>query len=164
MFPSFPWWYTRASCEKCNDVSFFFTSRPLYFQHDGHSRTIVGIQMQKAKSSSARSYSLLILDPAHVSITDIFFLMWYFSLWFFKREKRRKKEWGKGGFSEWRKEKELTLCSSSSFNTNSTFDTTSCYAHANSPCSTVLQRLLGLLHVQLVPTLNLFELAKKCTS
>ncbi|XP_042447282.1 zinc finger-containing ubiquitin peptidase 1-like [Zingiber officinale] len=38
---------------------------PLYFQHDGHSRTIVGIQMQKAKSSSARSYSLLILDPAH---------------------------------------------------------------------------------------------------
>ncbi|KAG6468371.1 hypothetical protein ZIOFF_073047 [Zingiber officinale] len=63
---------------------------PLYFQHDGHSRTIVGIQMQKAKSSSARSYSLLILDPAH--------------------------------------------------------------------------RLLGLLHLQLVPILNLFELAKKQTS
>ncbi|RZR86154.1 hypothetical protein BHM03_00013303 [Ensete ventricosum] len=38
---------------------------PLYFQHDGHSRTIVGIQMQKGKCASEHHYSLLVLDPAH---------------------------------------------------------------------------------------------------
>ncbi|PKA45866.1 hypothetical protein AXF42_Ash016892 [Apostasia shenzhenica] len=36
---------------------------PLYFQHDGHSRTIVGIQMQKSVTGSDEKYSLLILDP-----------------------------------------------------------------------------------------------------
>ncbi|URE13919.1 Peptidase family C78 [Musa troglodytarum] len=38
---------------------------PLYLQHDGHSRTIVGIQMQKGKCASEHHYSLLVLDPAH---------------------------------------------------------------------------------------------------
>ncbi|XP_020573224.1 zinc finger with UFM1-specific peptidase domain protein [Phalaenopsis equestris] len=36
---------------------------PLYFQHDGHSRTIVGIQMQKFAKGPEQKYSLLILDP-----------------------------------------------------------------------------------------------------
>ncbi|KAL8519668.1 hypothetical protein ACS0TY_010561 [Phlomoides rotata] len=36
---------------------------PLYFQHDGHSRTIVGIQAKHQKNGT-RQYNLLILDPA----------------------------------------------------------------------------------------------------
>ena len=36
--------------------------RPLYFQHQGHSRTIVGIQRRK-KSESKEDVFLLILDP-----------------------------------------------------------------------------------------------------
>ncbi|XP_072974679.1 uncharacterized protein [Typha angustifolia] len=38
---------------------------PLYLQHDGHSRTIVGIQMQKGQPGSLERYFLLVLDPAH---------------------------------------------------------------------------------------------------
>ncbi|KAK7350787.1 hypothetical protein VNO77_09738 [Canavalia gladiata] len=37
---------------------------PLYFQHDGHSRTIVGIQVQYQQNGILQ-YNLLILDPAH---------------------------------------------------------------------------------------------------
>ncbi|KAK7385463.1 hypothetical protein VNO78_31184 [Psophocarpus tetragonolobus] len=37
---------------------------PLYFQHDGHSRTIVGIQV-KYQQSGIPQYSLLVLDPGH---------------------------------------------------------------------------------------------------
>lgn len=37
---------------------------PLYFQHDGHSRTIVGIQV-KHQQNGTQQYTLLILDPAH---------------------------------------------------------------------------------------------------
>ncbi|ONK59060.1 uncharacterized protein A4U43_C08F2570 [Asparagus officinalis] len=37
---------------------------PLYFQHYGHSRTIVGIQKQQGKNGSQDRCSLLILDPA----------------------------------------------------------------------------------------------------
>ncbi|KGN63324.1 zinc finger-containing ubiquitin peptidase 1 isoform X1 [Cucumis sativus] len=37
---------------------------PLFFQHDGHSRTIVGIQV-KQKCNGMQQYNLLILDPAH---------------------------------------------------------------------------------------------------
>ncbi|XP_052186501.1 uncharacterized protein LOC127797549 isoform X2 [Diospyros lotus] len=37
---------------------------PLYFQHDGHSRTIIGIQV-KQQHKGALQYNLLILDPAH---------------------------------------------------------------------------------------------------
>lgn len=36
---------------------------PLYFQHDGHSRTIVGINVQMSVKGSQERYSLLILDP-----------------------------------------------------------------------------------------------------
>lgn len=44
-----------------------FIIRPLYFQHDGHSRTIVGIQAKK-QQNGIQQYNLLILDPGHVSI------------------------------------------------------------------------------------------------
>ncbi|KAI3893771.1 hypothetical protein MKW92_008416 [Papaver armeniacum] len=37
---------------------------PLYFQHQGHSRTIVGIQRKQPQDGS-KQYTLLILDPGH---------------------------------------------------------------------------------------------------
>ncbi|WJX34447.1 hypothetical protein P8452_22560 [Trifolium repens] len=37
---------------------------PLYFQHDGHSRTIVGVQA-KHQQNEYPAYNLLVLDPAH---------------------------------------------------------------------------------------------------
>ncbi|PNX93445.1 zinc finger with UFM1-specific peptidase domain protein [Trifolium pratense] len=37
---------------------------PLYFQHDGHSRTIVGVQA-KHQQNGYLAYNLLVLDPAH---------------------------------------------------------------------------------------------------
>lgn len=37
---------------------------PLYFQHDGHSRTIIGIQVKRSRNGM-KQYNLLILDPAH---------------------------------------------------------------------------------------------------
>ncbi|KAK2633942.1 hypothetical protein Ddye_028734 [Dipteronia dyeriana] len=40
---------------------------PLYFQHDGHSRTIVGIQV-KNQQNRIRQYNLLILDPGHRTV------------------------------------------------------------------------------------------------
>ncbi|BBG98462.1 Peptidase C78, ubiquitin fold modifier-specific peptidase 1/ 2 [Prunus dulcis] len=39
-------------------------SRPLYFQHDGHSRTVVGIQV-KHQHNGMQQHNLLILDPGH---------------------------------------------------------------------------------------------------
>lgn len=39
---------------------------PLYFQHDGHSRTIVGIQIKYQRNGSMQ-YNLLILDPGHTT-------------------------------------------------------------------------------------------------
>ncbi|KAF6142831.1 hypothetical protein GIB67_002695 [Kingdonia uniflora] len=38
---------------------------PLYFQHNGHSRTIVGIQLKQLHHGLAAQYSLLVLDPGH---------------------------------------------------------------------------------------------------
>ncbi|CAK8567738.1 unnamed protein product [Lathyrus sativus] len=40
---------------------------PLYFQHDGHSRTIVGVQA-KYQQDGVLTYNLLVLDPAHSTI------------------------------------------------------------------------------------------------
>ncbi|XP_021762477.1 zinc finger with UFM1-specific peptidase domain protein-like [Chenopodium quinoa] len=37
---------------------------PLYFQHQGHSRTIIGIQAKHQKNGQ-QQYNLLVLDPAH---------------------------------------------------------------------------------------------------
>lgn len=41
--------------------------RPLYFQHDGHSRTIVGIQVNHQQKRHLQ-YNLLVLDPAHSTV------------------------------------------------------------------------------------------------
>ncbi|KAI3996767.1 hypothetical protein MKX01_041067 [Papaver californicum] len=38
---------------------------PLYFQHQGHSRTIIGIQLKQPQRGSSKQYTLLILDPGH---------------------------------------------------------------------------------------------------
>ncbi|KAF0895378.1 hypothetical protein E2562_012408 [Oryza meyeriana var. granulata] len=38
---------------------------PLYFQHQGHSRTIVGIQKQNGQCGNQERFALLILDPGH---------------------------------------------------------------------------------------------------
>ncbi|KAL2317552.1 hypothetical protein Fmac_031428 [Flemingia macrophylla] len=43
--------------------------RPLYFQHDGHSITIVGIQVKYQRSGTPQ-YNLLVLDPAHLCYVD----------------------------------------------------------------------------------------------
>ncbi|XP_020229025.1 zinc finger-containing ubiquitin peptidase 1 [Cajanus cajan] len=40
---------------------------PLYFQHDGHSRTIVGIQVNHQQKRHLQ-YNLLVLDPAHSTV------------------------------------------------------------------------------------------------
>ncbi|KNA06347.1 hypothetical protein SOVF_181900 [Spinacia oleracea] len=37
---------------------------PIYFQHQGHSRTIIGIQAKHQKNGS-KQYNLLVLDPGH---------------------------------------------------------------------------------------------------
>ncbi|KAG4966295.1 hypothetical protein JHK85_041270 [Glycine max] len=42
---------------------------PLYFQHDGHSRTIVGIQVKHPRSGIPQ-YSLLVMDPGHLCYVD----------------------------------------------------------------------------------------------
>ncbi|KAI3417860.1 uncharacterized protein J3R85_014128 [Psidium guajava] len=41
---------------------------PLYFQHDGHSRTIVGIQVMH-QPKGMQKYNLLVLDPGHRTVT-----------------------------------------------------------------------------------------------
>ncbi|WJX67912.1 hypothetical protein P8452_52338 [Trifolium repens] len=42
----------------------FSEKTPLYFQHDGHSRTIVGIQVYHQRNG-IQHYNLLVLDPGH---------------------------------------------------------------------------------------------------
>ncbi|KAG6746528.1 hypothetical protein POTOM_048879 [Populus tomentosa] len=42
---------------------------PLYYQHDGHSITIVGIQVRR-QENKVLQYNLLILDPAHLCPID----------------------------------------------------------------------------------------------
>ncbi|XP_058744656.1 uncharacterized protein LOC131617368 [Vicia villosa] len=42
----------------------FSEKTPLYFQHDGHSRTIVGIQVRHQQNGILH-YNLLVLDPGH---------------------------------------------------------------------------------------------------
>lgn len=60
--------YSRDTyCILYCDKSEVLLSRPLYFQHDGHSRTIVGIQVKRQRNGM-QQYNLLILDPSHVSI------------------------------------------------------------------------------------------------
>ncbi|KAK1273759.1 hypothetical protein QJS04_geneDACA013199 [Acorus gramineus] len=52
----------RATCSERVTVS---EKMPLYFQHAGHSRTIVGVQVQKGLHGIPEHRVLLILDPGH---------------------------------------------------------------------------------------------------
>ncbi|KAH0449441.1 hypothetical protein IEQ34_020133 [Dendrobium chrysotoxum] len=58
-------YFTHEGGCRLDDLQDVFISQktPLYFQHDGHSRTVVGIQMQKSVKGPEERYSLLILDP-----------------------------------------------------------------------------------------------------
>ncbi|AQK67698.1 zinc finger-containing ubiquitin peptidase 1 isoform X1 [Zea mays] len=63
------WVWNYFACERSDRLT---TQRatvsnktPLYFQHQGHSRTIVGIQKEMVHRGSQEQYTLLILDPGH---------------------------------------------------------------------------------------------------
>ncbi|KAI4383178.1 hypothetical protein MLD38_009048 [Melastoma candidum] len=57
-------YFTDRSCIKnCSSPVMVTTKSPLYFQHEGHSRTIVGIQLQH-QANGKHKFSLLVLDPA----------------------------------------------------------------------------------------------------
>lgn len=58
-------YFSDNKFSKSGNHSVFATGKaPLYFQHDGHSRTIVGIQVTPQRNGM-HLHSLLILDPAH---------------------------------------------------------------------------------------------------
>ncbi|KAL8050654.1 hypothetical protein ABFX02_06G095000 [Erythranthe guttata] len=60
------WNYFRgnnASISSGNSCVVISEKTPLYFQHDGHSRTIVGIQVKHQKNGK-KLYNLLIFDPS----------------------------------------------------------------------------------------------------
>lgn len=62
----------QASCA-CSHPSACLSSSgysPLYFQHNGHSRTIVGVERFKVPGTLRSVYNLLVLDPS-VSSQDI---------------------------------------------------------------------------------------------
>ncbi|KAH6832093.1 hypothetical protein C2S53_007930 [Perilla frutescens var. hirtella] len=57
-------YFSRSNADKSGNHHVVLSEKsPLYFQHDGHSRTIVGIQA-KPQKNGMRQYNLLILDPA----------------------------------------------------------------------------------------------------
>ncbi|KAK3042018.1 hypothetical protein RJ639_001720 [Escallonia herrerae] len=58
------WNYFSGSSTARNCCIIVSEKAPLYFQHDGHSRTIVGVQV-KHQRNGMEKYNLLILDPAH---------------------------------------------------------------------------------------------------
>ncbi|KAK4403731.1 Zinc finger-containing ubiquitin peptidase 1 [Sesamum angolense] len=53
----------KHSSVSSKDKGHQILTEPLYFQHDGHSRTIVGIQAKHQKNGK-QQYNLLIFDPA----------------------------------------------------------------------------------------------------
>lgn len=57
--------HSKASLEQFHERIITSQRTPLYFQHNGHSRTIVGIQRRrKSRSASDEEAILLVLDPA----------------------------------------------------------------------------------------------------
>ncbi|XP_062158563.1 uncharacterized protein LOC133866018 isoform X3 [Alnus glutinosa] len=58
-------YFSDKSLSKSGNSSVIVSEKPpLYFQHDGHSRTIVGVQV-KIQQNRMQQYSLLIFDPAY---------------------------------------------------------------------------------------------------
>ncbi|XP_015878623.1 uncharacterized protein LOC107414927 isoform X1 [Ziziphus jujuba] len=58
----------KSSVKSYNRHVILSEKTPLYFQHDGHSRTIVGIQVRHQRNGM-QQYSLLVLDPGHRTVT-----------------------------------------------------------------------------------------------
>ncbi|XP_031496773.1 uncharacterized protein LOC116261955 isoform X2 [Nymphaea colorata] len=62
-------WNYFASENYCSSGGVSVSKKtPLYFQHDGHSRTIIGIQIHKSVEKMSREYSLLVLDPSQRTV------------------------------------------------------------------------------------------------
>ncbi|CAN6466115.1 unnamed protein product [Victoria cruziana] len=58
-------WNYFASENSCSSGHVSVSEKtPLYFQHDGHSRTIIGIQIHKSMEGMSKEYTLLVLDPS----------------------------------------------------------------------------------------------------
>ncbi|XP_074282390.1 uncharacterized protein LOC141606910 [Silene latifolia] len=59
-------YFCQDSPKECGkqNVVVVTNKMPLYFQHQGHSRTIVGIQA-KHQNNGPKTYNLLVLDPGH---------------------------------------------------------------------------------------------------
>lgn len=55
-------YFSSSNVDKSGNHVVLSEKSPLYFQHDGHSRTIVGIQAKPHKNGM-QQYNLLILDP-----------------------------------------------------------------------------------------------------
>ncbi|KAL0403296.1 UNVERIFIED_CONTAM: Zinc finger-containing ubiquitin peptidase 1 [Sesamum radiatum] len=61
-------YFSENNVSKSSDRRVVLSEKaPLYFQHDGHSRTIVGIQAKHQKNGK-QQYNLLIFDPAEASV------------------------------------------------------------------------------------------------
>ncbi|XP_078447808.1 peptidase C78, ubiquitin fold modifier-specific peptidase 1/ 2 [Wolffia australiana] len=68
-FADWVWNYFRSGVSDGSSHRVTISEKmPLYFQHSGHSRTIVGIQMKKGKQGFPDAYSLLVLDPSQSTI------------------------------------------------------------------------------------------------
>ena len=66
------WNYFAAKSDPSNQKSITVSKRsPLYFQHRGHSRTIVGIERCKKDGSSKEEDYLIVLDPSHRTLDII---------------------------------------------------------------------------------------------
>lgn len=56
-------------------VSLLSMDRPLYFQYNGHSKTIVGIQKQKGSPGMLDEYTFLMFDPTQVNCLPFYMLV-----------------------------------------------------------------------------------------
>ena len=51
----------------CGDAVVVSKKPPLYFQHEGHSRTLVGVERRQPRPGAPAEVSLLILDPSQAT-------------------------------------------------------------------------------------------------
>ena len=61
---------TRAGARSgglCGDAVVVSEKPPLYFQHEGHSRTLVGVERRQPRPGAPAEVSLLILDPSQAT-------------------------------------------------------------------------------------------------
>jgi hypothetical protein len=55
---------TQPGLRLCGDPVVVSRKPPLYFQHEGHSRTLVGVERRQRHAGQPAEVSLLILDPS----------------------------------------------------------------------------------------------------